>query len=255
VDSKDRIALYRFMEEPSAVASALMAPLPFIVHTFYKPEVSGEDKIPKSGAYVLAVAPHIDPGYEPLYAVGALPELYKRKGEIALLGKAPDQRHPLFNKAHLIPAYRSADVERKYRLTEQEKRLLSRFGKDGNGSPYLIEEDRLALTRRNTMEPGGDWLKRGRILMGCPDGTRSDESLGTKALYSGLAALALKGDAPLIPVFVYAEHTLWESPRKGKAPLFVRVGEAVQVNSPRDLDSAVEDMRAQYRELSAGILN
>ncbi|MBL8064312.1 MAG: 1-acyl-sn-glycerol-3-phosphate acyltransferase [Chthonomonadaceae bacterium] len=169
----------------------------WIVRTFFfgflgKVQVSGRDRVPKSGPLIVACVhmSHLDP---PLMG-----SHFPR--ELRFMAKAELFRHPLFGP--LIRSLGAFPIER------------------GSGDMTAI---------RQSLQ----WLKEGRAILVFPEGHRGDGQ-AMNPILPGVAVLASKSGAPVIPVGVNGTQLMW--PRGAKKPKRGRI--TVVIGEPFVADGA-----------------
>jgi 1-acyl-sn-glycerol-3-phosphate acyltransferase len=78
---------------------------------------------------------------------------------------------------------------------------------------------------------GLDWLNRGNILAIAPEGTRSGTGILNRG-HPGVVTLALKCNAPILPIAYYGSEMFWKNiKRLRRTDFFIRVGEPFHIHA------------------------
>ncbi len=93
-------------------------------------------------------------------------------------------------------------------------------------------------------------LKRGRLMLMAPEGTRTGDGRLRKAK-TGIVTLAAHGNYPIIPVVHYGGEKFWRNLRRGRrTPFTFRVGPVVRIKvsmrrlSPKSRQEATDELMA-----------
>jgi 1-acyl-sn-glycerol-3-phosphate acyltransferase len=91
-------------------------------------------------------------------------------------------------------------------------------------------------------------LKKGRLMLMAPEGTRTGDGRLRKAK-TGIVTLAAHGDYPIIPVVHYGGESFWRKLRRGhRTPFTFRVGPVVRLKvsmrrlSPKSRQEATDEL-------------
>jgi len=194
--------------------------LKFLGFALWKVKAEGRDRVPRDGA--LIVAPTHESYLDPLLIGAYLPR------DLSFMA-----RRTLFVKT----------TER----GERRRRLFSAWGRWAG----VIELDREGADRAALKAALGA-LAEGRAVLVFPEGTRSPDG-EVQAFRAGVALLALRSGAPVLPISIEGTRRVWpkgrKGPRMGAGPVRIAFGEPVKYERPAKAEDVAADLRRRILDL------
>jgi 1-acyl-sn-glycerol-3-phosphate acyltransferase len=188
---------------------------------FWKVRVEGRERIPRTGALILA-ATH-ESFLDPLVVGAHLPRAVRYMARRTLfVAERPDGR-------------------------ERRRFLASAFARWAG----VIELDREGADR-DAVRKCIDALAEGDAVLVFPEGTRSPDG-SVQEFRAGVALIALRSGAPVLPVSVEGSRRVWGKgrsfPRLRAGPVRLVFGEPVKYERPTRAEDAASDLRRRVLDL------
>jgi len=190
----------------------------------WKVRVEGTERIPRTGP--LIVAPTHESFLDPLIVGAHLPRTLRYMARRTLfVAEKPDGR-------------------------ERRRFLPSAFGRWAG----VIELDREGADR-DAMRKCIDALAEGDAVLIFPEGTRSKGG-EVQEFRAGVALIALRSGAPVLPVSIDGSRRVWgrgrKLPRLSAGPVRLVFGEPVRYERPTRAEDAAADLRRRVLDLRGG---
>lgn len=112
--------------------------------------------------------------------------------------------------------------------------------------------ERSSVSAREGLRISAEVLKRGRVLVMFPEGTRSPDGR-LQPLKNGIAFVARRTAAPVVPALAAGTFAAWPRHRRlprVTAPLALHVGRPLVYDNRESFDSFTERLSAAYRDLA-----
>jgi 1-acyl-sn-glycerol-3-phosphate acyltransferase len=189
----------------------------------WKVRVEGVERIPRTGP--LIVAPTHESFLDPMIVGAFLPRGLRYMARRTLFVKVTEDG------------------------TERRRVLASAFARWA----YVIELDREGGDR-DAVRKCIEALDEGDAVLIFPEGTRSLDG-NVQAFRPGVALIALRSGAPVLPISIEGSRRVWgkgrKFPRLGAGPVRLVFGDPVTYERPTKAEDAVADLRRRVLDLRA----